>query len=237
MDADITQSDSFWKLWAWFERNKKQVIYGVLGAAVLTLLIWFIVWRQHEKQVDASAALSEVSASLLMNPQANPAAAESLLGVASRYPGSAAAERAILLAAANLFTQGKYVEAQNNFGRFTREFSTSPFLGQAKLGIAASLEAQGKPTEAIAAYKDLIERHPNEPAIPQAKLALARLYEAQNQADQARKLYEELMMTGQFTAYGAEANSRLEELKAKFPNLTTAPAPGTNPVPVRIETK
>jgi tetratricopeptide (TPR) repeat protein len=237
MDSDIAHSDTFWKLWAWFEKNRKQVIYGVVAAATLALVIWFFVWRSEENQIAASQALARVSSSQLLNPAGGPGTAEAFLKIATDYPGSSAAESAVLLAAGNYFTQGKYSEAQGLFGRFIREYNSSRMLGQAKLGVAASLDAQGKTTEAIAAYKDLVDRHPSEIVVPQAKFALARLYENQKQPELAKKLFEEVARGDSYGSIGSEAGMRLEELKLKYPNLTPiAPVP-TNAVPMRIETK
>ncbi len=235
MDSDIAHSDTFWKLWAWFEKNRKQVLTGITAAAVLTLIIWFFLWRAEEKQIAASQALARIVTAQMTNPGAAQNQAEALLKIATDYPGSSAAERAVLLAAGNLFTQAKYEDAQKQFGRFVREFGNSRLLGQAKLGIAACLDAQGKTNEAIAAYKDLAERHPNEIVVPQAKFALARLYEAQKQPEQAKRLFEEVARGDAYGSIGSEAGMRLEEIKLKYPNLTpTAPLP-TNAVPTRIE--
>lgn len=228
MESDITQTDALWKLWAWFEKNKKQVIYGATGASAVALIVWFFVWRAHEKQVEASEALARVSLGQLMSPAgANQDNSQALLKVATDYPGSSAAERAVLMAGANLFTQGKYAEAQAQFGRFVRENGNSQFVPQAKLGVAAALEAQGKTNEALNQYKEVSDRHPNSAAAPQAKFALGRIYEAQNQPQQARKIYEELARTDAGTSFGSEASLRLEELNIKFP-----PPAATNSAPV-----
>jgi predicted negative regulator of RcsB-dependent stress response len=233
MESDITQTDALWKLWAWFEKNKKQVIYGTTAAAAVALIAWFFVWRAHEKQVEASEALARVSLAHLLEPSgANQDDSQAFLKVASEHSGTSAAERAALLAAASLFTQGKYADAQAQFGRFIRENGASQFVPQAKLGVAASLEAQGKTTEAVNQYKEVSERHPNSVAAPQAKISLGRIYEAQNQPQQARKIYEELARSDAGTSLGSEASMRLEELNAKFPpsvatNSAAVLQPGT----------
>ncbi len=227
MESDNTQNDALLQLRAWLEKNKKQVVYGAIGAGTVALIAWFFVWQAHEKQLEASAALAKVSVGQMMNPAAGQDSSPAYLKIATDYAGSSAAERALLLAGGNLFTQGKYAEAQNQFGRFIREHATSAFLSQAKLGMAACLEAQGKTNEALIAYKDLSERHPNEVATPQAKFALGRIFEAQNQPQQARKYFEDVARTDAGTSLGSESGMRLEELNAKFP----PPAP-TNSIPM-----
>jgi len=237
MDSDIAHSATFWKLWAWFEKNRKQVTYGAAGALALILVIWFFVWRSEENQIAASQALARVTTSQMTNPNASSGAAEAFLKIATEYPGSPAAERAVLLAAGSYFTQGKYTEAQQQFGRFIREFNSSRMLGQAKLGVAACLDAQGKTAEAITAYKDLVDRHPSEIVVPQAKFALGRLYESQKQPELAKKCFEEVARGDSYGSIGSEAGMRLEELKLKYPNLTPTAPISTNALPARIETK
>ncbi len=226
MESDITQTDALWKLWAWFEKNKKQVIYGTAGVTVVALIVWFFLWRAHEKQIEASQALARVSLGQLMNPSAaTQDHSQAFLKVAADHPDTSAAQRALLLAGASLFTQGKYAEAQAQFGRFVRENGNSQFVPQAKLGVAAALEAQGKTNDALSQYKEVSERHPNTVVAPQAKFALGRIYEAQNQPQQARKVYEDLARSDAGTSLGSEASLRLEEINAKFPPPTPTNSP------------
>jgi TolA-binding protein len=132
----------------------------------------------------------------------------------------------LLLAGGNLFTEGKYSEAQAQFDKFTRDHHDSPFMGEALLGLGASLEAQGKTDAAIAAYKDVISRHPGESVVPDAKFALARLYEVQNKPELARDLYLEVERESRFSSKGIEAGMRIEDLMAKYPKLAPVnPAP------------
>ncbi len=229
MESDITQSEGFWKLWAWFEKNKKQVIYGAVAASVVALIVWYFVWRAHERQVEAGEALSKVNIGQMMTPSgATQDFSQAYLKVAADHAGSAAAERALLLAGGNLFTLGKFAEAQTQFGRFIREYGGSPLLPQAKLGMAASLESQGKTNDALNAYKEVAERYPNASATPQSKFALARLYEAQNQPQQARKYFEEVARSDAGSSLGSEAGIRLEELNIKFPPPAPTNAPSAS---------
>ncbi len=238
MDSDLTQSQAFWKAYAWFEARKKQVIYGAVAVAALGLVVYFILWQRAQKEAAAGHALSKAHTAQMGVSGQTAGGAEAYLKVASEFPGSSASVRALILGAGALFAEGKYEEAETQFRRFTREHVSSPFLGQALLGVAASLEAQGKTNEAVSAYSELIQRRPNEPIIPQARFALARLYEAQNKPELARDLFEEINRDDRFSSLGSEAGIRLEELKAKHPEwavvatnaitaITNAPA-GTN---------
>ena len=212
------------KAWAWFEANRKPTLLGLAVLLVGGFVISLVVYRQGQKEIAASEALS--SASL---PQAPGVARtpDAFLKVAAEYPSSQAGARAVLLAAGMLFTEGKYADARTQFDKFRRDYSDSPFMGEALLGIAASWDAQGDATKAIAAYKDLIDRRPGDYVLPQAKFALARLQEAQNQPEQARNLYEEVERTDPYGSIGDESRMRLEELKTKYPKLFATPVAPT----------
>ena len=238
MATDVAQLPLSHKLWAWLETNRKQALWGLAGLVVLGLLIAFFVWHKGEKEITASEELSNVAVPLLIGNSSRSDLSGAFLKLAATYPQSSAGARALLLAAANLFVEGKYDQAKTQFEKFTREHHYSPFLAEALLGVAASLDAQGKLNEAATAYKDLIERHPNATVLPQAKFALANLYEAQNKPDQARALFEDVVSkAGPYGSLGSEAGMRLEELQMKYPRLANAPAPAnpTNIAPFTLE--
>jgi tetratricopeptide (TPR) repeat protein len=238
MQSNVAELPISHKVWAWFESNRKPAIYGVVFLAAVGLIISFVVWHKDQKQLDAGEAFSNVAAGQFDGAIPMSGAVDAYLKVASQYPDSMAGARALLMAAASLFTEMKYPEAQAQFERFAREYPGSPFMGEALLGVGSCLEAQGKTDQAIAAYKDLITRHPSETVIPQAKFALAGLYEAQNKPEQARDLYEEVERAAAYTSFGNEAGIRVEELNAKHPSLAPTVTPIlTNAPPVATDKK
>ena len=235
MESDAAPLPLWQKVWAWFESNKKQALWGAGIVVVIGVIVSFVLYRQNETQVAASEALSNVSVPQLTGAGSRTDAVEAYLKVAASYPGSSAGARALLLAAGSLFVEGKYAEAKTQFERFTREYSDSPFRGEALLGIATCLDAQGKTVEAIAAYKDLIDHHPGESVLPQARFALGRLYEAQHDPDQARNQFEEVEHADPYGSLGSEAGMRLEELKMKYPTVMIPKTPmPTNVAPIKV---
>ena len=233
MDSDAAQLPLSDRLLAWFETNKKQALWGAVIILAAGLIVGFMLWRKNEKEIEAGQALSTVSVPYSAGMSHGGGAADAYLKVASTYPNTKAATRALLLAAADDYAQGKFDQARSRFEQFRREHGDSPLVGQALLGIAASLEAQGKTADAITAYKDLAEHRPNDSAVPQAKFALANLYEQQNKPEQALNLFEDIVRNDPYGSLGSEAGMRAEELKQKFPNLIPPapapmiPAPGT----------
>jgi tetratricopeptide (TPR) repeat protein len=237
MGSEVGQLPLSHKLWAWFETNKTQTFWGATVLVVVGVIVSFFMWRQGERAQEAGEALSTVMLAQATDPNGRPATPEAYLKMAASYPNSIAASRAVLLAASDLFVQGKYPEAKAEFDRFAREHRDSPLMGQALLGAAACLDAQGKTKEATVAYKDLIDHHPGEAILPQARFALARLYEAQNEPEKARTLFEEVERDNPYGSLGSEAGMRLEELRLKYPNLSPPTPMPTNPVPYKIEKK
>ena len=229
MESHVAQLPLSHRALAWFEKNQKPALMGASAALVIGVLVWFFLWRQGEKQVEASNALSNVALGQASGtaPGQEPSP-QAYLKVAADYPNSKAAARALLLAAGSLFAQGKYPDAQAQFERFTRDYHDSPVLGQALIGVAACLEAQGKTDQAVTAYKDLIARHPTDSVVPQAKFSLGGLYELQKRPELARDMYEQVERESRFSILGSEAGMRLEDLSARNPNLppsTPSPLP------------
>ena len=229
MESDVTQSAIFYKSWAWAEAHKKQLLLGTVSVLVVGFAAGFFIWREGEKEVSASQALTKIAVQSTAAGQA--AAPEAYVKIASEYPKTAAAARALLVAGARYFADAKYPEAQAQFQRFLSEYPSSDFSGQAVLGIAACLEAQGKTPEAIKAYKDIAERRSSDAVAPQARLSLGRLYVAQGNLSQAKETYEQLARSDS-GEMSREAGMLLQELLTKNPSLVQpAPAPANASAP------
>jgi predicted negative regulator of RcsB-dependent stress response len=237
MRSEVEQLPLADRLWAWFETNKTQAAAGIVVFLVIALIVSFVIWRRDQQASRAGEALSAVMLGPVTSPNVRPPSADEFLKMASEYPDSTAAARAIVMAASDYFVDGKFEDARIQFERFTRDHRDSPFMGQALLGVAACLDAEGKTNEAVTAYKDLIDRHPGEAVLPQARFSLACLYEALNQPEKARPLFEDVWREDSGNSIRSEAGMRLEELSIKFPSLMSPVPASTNPVPYKIEKK
>ncbi len=238
MRSDVEQLPLNDRLWAWFETNKTQAVGGAVIVALVAMVVGFFMWRHGQQADKASEALSSVMLEQATMPNGQPATAPSFLKMAAEYPDSGAASRALIFAAADLFTAGKFDDSRMQFERFSRDHRDSQFMGVALLGVAACYDAQGKTNEAVTAYKDLIDHHPGETVLPQARFALARLYAGMGQPDKAFPLFDDVARDNPYSSVGSEAGMRLEELKMKYPGLGAAAAPAqTNAVPYKIEKK
>jgi TolA-binding protein len=220
MESDATQSDLVYKLWVWGDKNKKQLLWGLVALVVVGIGIAFWLAHQSETQNDANDALSKLTSRgfSAATPAPTP---EALLKVASDYSGTEAGQRALLLSAGDLFAAGKYDEAQAQFQKFLQQYSGSPFTAQAALGVAACYDAQGKTSDAISGYQGVADRYQGQNVAPQAKLALARLLEGQGKFKEARASLEEITRTYPGTI-NSEAAVRLQELNAAHPEVIEA---------------
>jgi TolA-binding protein len=215
MESDLTQSALFYKLWAWGDKNRKQLLWGLIALIVVGIGVAFWLAHQSEKQNEANDALSKLTSQGVVSGKAEPAP-DAMLKVATDYPDTAAGQRALLLGAASLFDAGKYDEAQARFQQFIKDNSDSPFVSQAAYGIAASLDAEGKTNDAVSSYQSIVDRYQNQNVAPQAKLALARLLEGQGKFSEARNNLEDILRSTQGTT-ASEAAGLLEQLNAAHP--------------------
>ena len=235
MDTSVPHLTATDRFWAWYETNKQQAQLAILILVLLGIGVGYFLWHNSEKDVASGEALTSVSlAQVGPGGMSRGGSEDALLKVANDYPNSKAGARALLLAAGNLFVDGKYDQSRTQFEKFTHDYRESPFIGEALLGIAACLDAQNKQTEATAAYKNLVEHHPGDASVPQAKFALGRLYEAQGKPEQAKVMYEDVERAepGSFHGVGSRHARRGIETKIPQPRAQRS-APNSQIMPVK----
>src|SRR5690348_3715403 len=169
MESDLTESALFYKLWAWGDKNRKLLLYVLIGLVVLGTIAAFWLANAHEKQKEANAALAALTAGNPAMPGGG-ATSDALLKVNTDYPDSAAGQRALLLAAGDLFVAGKYDVAMAQFNKFLKDYNSSPLAGQAALGVASCYDAMGKTNDAISGYQGVLARYANQNVEAQARL-------------------------------------------------------------------
>ena len=235
MQQDTAQLSLFERLWAWFETNKKQAIWGICVVALVAFLASFYFWRQAEREVRASEALTQAEVDMVSKNGSRVESPDAYLKIVAEYPGTKAAGRALLQAGAALFAEEKYAEAQAQFERFSKEYANSTFLPEATLGVAACLDADACPTLRLlrrfrgASDEQILADHVK---LHEAQLALARIHQSQGKLEQALLGYEKLAQSeGPNSSIGYEAGLRAEELKEKMPAVSTNELPTTFTAP------
>ncbi|HEY6227766.1 MAG TPA: tetratricopeptide repeat protein [Verrucomicrobiae bacterium] len=232
---------------AWLEadngKNKKRLGVAAILILVVAFGIYVYNYLAEQKEDKASAALIELRPPLSSADATNepPVPASSFLKIVQEYPGTPAAERAMLLAAGAYFTDGKYSEAQAQFDRLIKEHPSSIWAADAAYGIAASLESQGKRDEALQSYNRIVTAYANSAVANEARMAMARIYEAKNQPADALKQYEEVSRSSMASMRGQEAMMARSQLLKKHPELdkplTNAIAPMAFPPATSLTNK
>lgn len=216
----VAEESTLWlDFLAWFEVNKKKLLYAAVALIVVWILAVIFVHVKRSREAEASAALAALRPPL-GQPLANPYPPAKYLEIFERYKGTEAAPRALILAATAYYQEGKYADAQKTYEQFLKEYPDNLFAPQAVYGIAASLEAQGKEAEALAKYQEVITRHSTEPYvfIP-AKMAYARLMEKQGKFDLAYGAYNDVLKADIYTTWAQEAMNRMHQLEKSHPDL------------------
>ena len=214
----------------WFELNRGPIgiAFGVVCAAAVTVM----VIRARQQATTRGAAAELLALTPVKGPGQDPAPADpqKLLQFSQRFAGTPSAAQARVLAAGQLFADGKFSEAQSQFAGFEDSNPDSPYLGIALLGVGASLDAQNKTNDAVTAYDRVISLFPTEAAAQQARLAKARLIES-SQPSQALAQLEDILKNEYALAYQSLAAAARSRLLAAHPELDV-PASTTNLVRV-----
>jgi TolA-binding protein len=236
MEAET--SLAIYKAMNWLRANQKRVLAGAIVAAVIAAVVGFYVWNKSQREAEANSALLGQPTGMGATGQAPDA--EKLLQIGQEYRGTAAGADAQLLAAKQLFLNGKYNDAEQAFAKFLSDNPGHPLTPQAQVGVAASLESAGKTAEAMQKYKEISAVYSTQPNISlPVKLTLGRLNEDERKYDVAVSFYEELARNDPRDPWVAEARERLTLLVAKHPELdksginpyqTTVPTPAPSPL-------
>jgi TolA-binding protein len=226
MQPERTSTDKLFDFLGWAYANRQRLIIALAALLVLGAIIGLASWRKDQNETTANIALFQLPSPLLAADKGPAADPQAFLKIADDYAKTDAGKRAFLYGAAQLFTQGKYSEAQAQFEKFLKENPDGPLAAEADLSVAACLEAQGKAGDSINRYRDLISRYASEHVVPQARLNMARLLEAQGKPEEALRTYETIVRPNPnaFDLWSAEATERKEKLLIKFPNLAKPPA-------------
>jgi TolA-binding protein len=217
MDTNIEETPALFNLMTWLEKNKKQVMIGLIVIAAVCLVVAYSNSSKRGKEQKAAQELSRVLLTPLLNRTSQAESSEGLLKVAAANSGTPAGQQALLLAGGALYGVGKFAEAQAAFDRFGREYSVSELAPQALYGVGATLAAQGKLEDAGKSYKEVVDRYPSSQVANVARYSLAALLNTQGKLDQAVMLYEEVARNDQGSSLGNEASQRAEEIRVKLP--------------------
>ncbi|MCC7053384.1 MAG: tetratricopeptide repeat protein [Gemmatimonadaceae bacterium] len=194
----------------WFKANQKPVSLA-LGGLVVAVAAIFIWQKSAETKIqNAERAFFQAQTATAQNP-AN--AVTELEKVATRYAGTSAGDRAALLAAQSLLSQGKTPEAMKRLDALVAGGGASRLGSTLQTLLAAAYENQNKPAEAAKAYLAAAAVSQGDAKI-QRQADAARAFMAAGNTVEAMKLWTELAKD-ESGPLAAEAHVRLGELAVK----------------------
>ena len=231
MEADTTVT--LYNIYGWLHAHRKQVLAGAIAVAVIAAVAGTIMWNKSQKEAEANQELLTVPSLITVAAPGSAPAAKALLDISQKYSGTSAGVAAQVLAAKELFLDGKYAQAQEEFSKFVADHADNPLVPQANVGIAACMEAQGKTGDAVQQYKKINTIYAGIPSIVvPVKLTLGRLSEADNKPLQAVTYYKELLnIPDPNDPWVREAYERFQLLVSKHPELNPTPPEGRGATP------
>jgi predicted negative regulator of RcsB-dependent stress response len=226
MEADTTVT--LYNIYGGLHTNRKRVLAGAVVVVVVAAIVGIVMWNKTQKEAEANQALLTTPSLIAAAAPGDSPTAKALLDVSQKYPGTSAGVAAGLLAAKQLFLDGKFAEAQQEFTKFAADHSGNPLVPQADVGIAACLEARGNTGDAVNQYKKVNAIYAGLPSVVvPVKLTLGRLSEADNKPTQAITYYKELInINDPNDPWVREAYERFQLLVSKHPELNPAPPAG-----------
>jgi predicted negative regulator of RcsB-dependent stress response len=219
MQTQDAPAELVYKLWPWLEENR----YRLAAAGAIILIVvggyYYLAAQRQQREISAGEAFTDA----LVQPSVTLGdSATILLKISDTYPGTEAAKRAQLQAAASLYGAGQYAEAQVQFQKFLDNGVSGPLAATAQLGIGACLEAQGKPDQAATAYQRVVSSYPGQPSALPAYCGLGRIAESQGRLNEALNDYGDAVRVGQNNSMAQSAYISGQAIKAK---LNVAPKP------------
>jgi predicted negative regulator of RcsB-dependent stress response len=215
MQTQDAPAEIMFKFWPWFEANRKRLL--IVGAvAVVGFFGWFFVSTQNQ-QNELAAGQAYTQFQLSQPPTAAARqVSDGYLAIATKYPGTEAAQRAWLQSATVLFQAGSYADAQVRFQNFLAADSGSSLAPLAHMGVAASLEAQGKLDGALTAYRTAATAAPGSAEAMAAKFSQGRVLELQGKLTEAVELYKDVEGSPLAGSLASDAAQRVALLQAKL---------------------
>jgi predicted negative regulator of RcsB-dependent stress response len=231
MQPEKQESTWLYEALAWFELNRTRVITAVVAGLGLIVAGYIYLWMRGQAELEANQTLLALRANA--GPNESAASAADFLKVAEAHASTRAADRAVLLAAGQLFRDGRYAEAQPHFEKLAASDRGGLLGPLAALGVAACLDAQDRVDAALPKYQSVVSDYPSHPVAARAKFAMALLQESRGEPTQALRLYDELMASPNAGRAAMEASVKREALLKQHPELatTTPTVPAVPTVP------
>jgi len=194
-------------LTTWFKSNQKllSIVLGSMAAVGVAVVVW---QKSAETKVEnAERAFFQAQTATAQNPAS---ASAELEKVATRYAGTSAGDRATLLMAQSMMTQGKTAEAMTKLEALNASGGAERLGTTLQTLMAAGFENLNKPAEAAKAYLAAAASSSGDAKV-QRQADAARSFMAAGNTTEALKLWT-VLAKDERGALSAEAHVRIGEL-------------------------
>jgi len=197
-------------LTTWFKTNQK--LFSIVLGSMVAVGVAVVVWQKsaETKVENSERAFFQAQTATAQNP-AN--AVAELEKVATRYSGTSAGDRATLLMAQSMMTQGKTAEAMKKLEALNAGGGADRLGSTLQTLMAAGYENLNKPAEAAKAYLAAASTSVGDAKV-QRQADAARSFMAAGNNTEALKLWTALAKDER-GALAAEAHVRIGELVVK----------------------
>lgn len=198
----------------------KGLVAGVLaGLLVVSVGVGAYGWYQRRQEQEAQTVLAKAQQALwgdTASAARNPDEAAKLYSeIATTYPGTVAAEEALVRLGNLKYDGSKYDEAVDAYGRYLTTYPNGRFRVMTGVGKAYAEEAKGDLAAAERTLTRLIETAAEDPLVGEAYSTLAHVYESAKKPDDAIRIYNQIAERFPQTRWAQNALQRMSALKSK----------------------
>lgn len=210
------------RLW---EHHSQKLTWGLVGVAILVVVVYLYFDSRQKSQVQAQTLLGEALASTSQEKydEALPLVEQ----IVQQYPSSPVYPLALMLKGDILFAQNDLEEALKYYQQLLGRGEDRELAGAALLSMAACQESLEREGEAEGTYRRILQEYPQAAEVEEARFHLAQLLDRRGESQEAVALYREIPNE---SVWAPEAQQRADWLEASPVTLgATATAPSLVP--------
>jgi outer membrane protein assembly factor BamD (BamD/ComL family) len=203
-----------------FCQERRRIGLGILVALVViggACAGYF--WYQERQERGAQALLAKTQAALRGDKPGTPGNSEEatmgLAEVVRRFPGTSAAEEALVRLGNMQYDGGKYDDAIASFGKYLATYGRGNFRILVGIGKAYAEDAKGDHQAAVKTLSELVATVKDDPMLGEAYSDLARFFEEAKKPEDALRVYGQIVERFPRTQWEQRALRRMSLLKAK----------------------
>ena len=176
-------------------------------------------WYQERQEREAQALLAKTELALRgEKPDAPGNSEEAMKGLAEvgrRFPGTSAAEEAMVRLGNLQYDGGKYEDAIATYGKYLATNGRGQFRVLAGIGRAYAEEAKGDLQAAVKTLSEVVATLKDDPMLGEAYSDLARFYEEAKKPEDALRVYGQIAERFPRSQWEQRALRRMGALRAK----------------------